>query len=221
MRSAPGPVGPLFGLSLALLILLLGPLLLFNPPFVYLLQQRHHVAETSFDGQHDVVDGVTLHLVSDIWTDGGFDVSADGVAPVLSQRERSHMHDVARLVRVLAGIVLVSGVVAVVTGWWLRREPLRQGRVMLISAGTIGAVALVLAIVFAVAFEPAFLAFHQLFFPPGTYLFEPGSNLIALFPEDFWLDASLAAGATIVLAGVVVAVIGWRRMRSARAPAGA
>ena len=56
--------------------------------------------------------------------------------------------------------------------------------------------------VFAVAFEPAFLAFHAIFFPPDSYLFAPGSNLITLFPEGFWFDASLAAGASIVLAAL-------------------
>ena len=65
----------------------------------------------------------------------------------------------------------------------MRGEPRRVGAVMLRTAGVIGAAALALALTFAVAFEPAFLAFHAIFFPPGTFLFEPGSNLITLFPE--------------------------------------
>ena len=81
----------------------------------------------------------------------------------------------------------------------MRGEPRRVGAVMLRTAGVIGSAALALALTFAVAFEPAFLAFHAVFFPPGTFLFEPGSNLVTLFPEGFWFDASLAAGATIFL----------------------
>ncbi len=87
---------------------------------------------------------------------------------------------------------------------------------MLTAAGAIGAVALVLALVFAVAFDAAFLAFHQVFFPPGTYLFEPGSKLITLFPGGFWFDASLAAGGAIVLTALAVSVIGLRLRRDAR-----
>jgi uncharacterized membrane protein len=87
---------------------------------------------------------------------------------------------------------------------------------MLLASGGIGAAAVVLAIVFAVAFEPAFLAFHELFFPPGTYLFATGSELIVLFPEPFWFDAALLAGAAIVLLAVVVSLIGLWRWRSAR-----
>jgi uncharacterized membrane protein len=86
--------------------------------------------------------------------------------------------------------------------------------VMLRTAGVIGAAALALALTFAVAFEPAFLAFHAIFFPPGTYLFEPGSDLITLFPEGFWLDASLAAGATVFLSAILCALAGYRLWRS-------
>ena len=62
--------------------------------------------------------------------------------------------------------------------------------------------------IFAVAFEPAFLAFHAIFFPPGSFLFEPGSNLITLFPEAFWFEASLVAGVSIIVSAIVVGVLG-------------
>ena len=103
---------------------------------------------------------------------------------------------------------------AVLSARRMRGEPRRVGAVMLRTAGVIGTAALALALTFAVAFEPAFLAFHAIFFPPGTFLFEPGSNLITLFPEGFWFDASLAAGATIFLsAAIIVALIGYRLWR--------
>ena len=140
---------------------------------------------------------------------------------MLDDEERSHMTDVSRLVRLLAGITIVALILAAVTGAWLRHEPRRQGRLMLIAAAAIGSVALLLAGIFAVAFEPAFLAFHELFFPPGTYLFAEGSTLITLFPEPFWFDAALAAGAAIIAVAVAVTVIGLRRWRGDRATTGA
>ena len=124
------------------------------------------------------------------------------------------MHDVARLVRILAISVIVAAVVAVLSARRMRGEPRRVGAVMLRTAAVIGAAALALALTFAIAFEPAFLAFHAIFFPPGTYLFEPGSNLITLFPEGFWFDASLAAGATILLSALLCALAGYRLWRS-------
>jgi integral membrane protein (TIGR01906 family) len=213
MQRAPGLVGVLFGIALALLITLLGPLLLFNPPFVAALQDRHQVADRSFNGQREAVDAATAAILVDIWRDGPFDAELPAGMPVLNDRERSHMHDVSVLVRVLGAVVLLAAIVAAAAGTMLRREPDRLGRVMLTSAGVVGTLALVVAIVLAVAFEPAFLFFHEVFFPPGTYLFEPGSNLIGLFPEAFWFDAALIAGATIVLSALVVVIAGMRLWR--------
>lgn len=215
MERAPAVIGPLFGLSLAVIILLLGPLLLFNPLFTSALQVRHGVAAELGSRQAEV-ERVTGSYLADIYLDGDFAASLDGDGPLLDESERSHMTDVSRLVRLLAGILVLALVVAGVTGAWMRHEPRRQGRIMLLAAGAIGAVAVVLAVVFAVAFEPAFLAFHELFFPPGTYLFATGSELIVLFPEAFWFDAALLAGAAIVLVAVAVSLIGLWRWRSAQ-----
>ena len=218
MHRPPWPAGPVLGVALALLILLVGPLLLFNPAFTSLLQQRHGVAG-AFGVPQDEVDRVTGEMLFDIWTDGSFDAAFSGDRPLLDERERSHMGDVAGFVRILGAIVLVAAVLAAVMLAWLRREPRRQGRVMLLAAGGIGAVAVVLALAFAVAFEPTFLAFHAIFFPPGTYLFPTDSDLITLFPEGFWFDASLAAGGTVLLAAVLVSLVGlWRWRRAERSP---
>jgi uncharacterized membrane protein len=128
---------------------------------------------------------------------------------VLDAMERSHMRDVGGLVRVLVGVLAAAVVVFVLTGSWLR-DRRRRAQLLLIAAASTGAAAVMLALVFAVAFEPAFLAFHRLFFSEGTYLFGPDSNLIKLFPEGFWFESSLAAGATIVLAALLVGLRGWR-----------
>lgn len=215
MERAPWVIGLLFGLSLSVVILLLGPLLLFNPVVTSALQVRHGVAAELGTTQAEV-ERVTAAYLADIYLDGDFDASLDGDGPLLDETERSHMTDVSRLVRLLTGILIVALIFAGIGAAWLRHEPRRQGRIMLLAAGSIGAAAAVLALVFAVAFEPAFLAFHQLFFPPGTYLFPPGSDLIVLFPEPFWFDAALLAGAAIVLVAVLVGFVGWWRWRSAR-----
>ncbi len=213
MERAPWFVAAILGLSLAVVILLAGPLLLFNPPFVSSLQQRHEVA-AALSAPQDMVDRVTTELLVDLFTDGEFDAAFIVGPPWLDEQERSHMSDVSRLVRILAISVIVAAVVAVLSARRMRGEPRRVGAVMLRTAAVIGAAALALALTFAIAFEPAFLAFHAIFFPPGTYLFEPGSNLITLFPEGFWFDASLAAGATILLSALLCALAGYRLWRS-------
>jgi integral membrane protein (TIGR01906 family) len=213
MERAPWFVAAALGVALAVVILLAGPLLLFNPAFTSVLQQRHAVAN-AFGVAPAEVDRVTSELLLDLVTDGEFDAAFAGEPPLLNERERSHMHDVARLVRFLAISVIAAAIVAVLSARRMRGEPRRAGAVMLRTGGIIGAAALALALTFAVAFEPAFLAFHTIFFPPGTYLFEPGSNLITLFPAGFWLDASLIAGATVFLSAIICALAGNRLWRS-------
>ncbi len=213
MTRAPGPVGILFGLGLVVAITLTGPLLLFNPWFAGVLQARHQIA-AQLDVAPAEVDRVTTEILGDLFLGGDFAVSLADGQPLLDERERSHMSDVSRLVQILVAVAVMGLVLAGVTGAWLRGERRRQGRVMVAAAGSIGAAALVLAIVFAIAFEPAFLAFHAIFFPPGTYLFEEGSQLIVLFPDGFWFDAALAAGVVVVVTALVVTLIGFSRWRS-------
>ncbi len=207
------PASLIFGLSLAVLVSLVGPLLLFNPLFTSALQAKHEVA-AAFGTTRSEVDRVTAEILVDLYADGSFDAAFEGEEPLLDERERSHMHDVAVLVRLLAVVAVVAAVLAAVSGAWLRGERSRLGWLMLLAAGGIGVVAVVLALLFAVAFEPTFLAFHRVFFPPGTYLFEPGSELITLFPQEFWFDAALVAGGAIVLSALLVGLVGLRLRRS-------
>ncbi len=215
MERAPWPVGLLFGLALAVVIVLAGPLLLFNPPFTSALQVRHDVAG-AFGTNQAEIERVTGSYLADIYLGGSFDTSLGGDEPLLDEDERSHMRDVSTLVRILAALLGIAAVVAVATGVRLRREPRRQGEIMLITAGSVGATAVLLAVLFAVAFDRAFTVFHELLFPPGTWQFESGSDLITLFPEAFWFDAALAAGAAIVLTAAIVTLIGLLRWRSGR-----
>ena len=210
--AAPRVVGLLLGVALGVVITLVGPLALFNPLFTSALQARHDVP-AALETTRAEVDRVTAEILRDLYLDGEFDAAIGGRQPLLDARERAHMHDVARLVRLLALAAILALIVAVVCAWALRREAARRGRIMVAAAAGVGVAAAILAIVFAVAFEPAFLAFHAIFFPPDSYLFAPGSNLITLFPEPFWFDATLAAGGAIVGTALVIAGIGWARSR--------
>lgn len=212
MRAIAGVV---FAASLAIVIALAGPLLLFNSWFVSFEQSRHGVAER-LGTDPATVDRVTGEILADLFTGGEFLVSLDGNAPLLDERARSHMRDVSGLVRSLALLVAVAGAALTVSALTMRHQRRRVGRLMLIGAGSVGAVAIALAIVFAVAFDAAFLAFHRIFFPAGTFLFEPGSNLIWLFPENFWFESALAAGAAIVVTAIIVALVGWRLLSPRR-----
>jgi integral membrane protein (TIGR01906 family) len=199
-----------------LAIVLTGPLLLFNPWLVSAEQARHGVA-ASLGTDRANVDRVTTGMLRDLFVDGGFDESLDGEVPILDPSERSHMSDVGGLVRLLAALEAVAIVVLLITGWMLRGERARRGRLLLAAALAVGAVALALGLFFAVAFDTAFASFHALFFREGTWQFGPESNLIRLFPEPFWFETSLLAGLSIVLGAGLAAWLARRGMRSGAA----
>ena len=202
-----------FTVAVAAAVTLTGPLALFNPWLVSFEQARHAVPERLAVDQA-AVDRVTASMLRDLFLDGEFTTGLDDGEPLLDERERSHMADVGGLVRTLVLLDLVAIGGAFVGAWALRRERQRRGRLLVASAAVVGGAALVVALIFAVAFDDAFLAFHRLFFREGTYLFGAGSDLIRLFPEPFWFELSLAAGASIVISALAVAVAGWRAYRA-------
>jgi integral membrane protein (TIGR01906 family) len=195
-----------------------GPLLLFNPWLVSAEQARHGVpASLATDQEH--VDRVTGAMLRDLFVIGDFSAGLDGNVPLLDASERSHMQDVGGLVRVLAGLEAAALVTFFVTWRWLRTERWRRGRLLLRAAAGVGAGALILGAFFTLSFDTAFAAFHALFFKSGTWQFGPDSNLIRLFPEAFWFEVSLLAGAAIVLSALLGAWLARRDLASAQAEA--
>ena len=208
------PVVLAFGVAVAALVLLTGPLLLFFPPIVSFEQSRHDVPALLGTDQGSV-DRATQSMLGDLLLNGDFAVSLDGATPILDASERSHMRDVGGVVRGLILADIVALVVLLVAGRRLRTEPERRGRAILTAATAIGVAAVFLGALFAVAFDAAFAAFHAIFFAAGTWQFGPDSNLLRLFPQPLWFELALLAGATIVLGAVVAALIARRDLRRA------
>ena len=135
----------------------------------------------------------------------------------LTLKERNHMGDVANVfanARVAAGMLWVLAaivsVVYLVTGRW--RQVLKLLKWAVVIAEVVLAALLIVSIV---DFDWLFSKFHRLFFPQGNWLFSPGSKLITLFPERFWLLSTevLVTGTVILLAVVGAAAhYGSRRL---------
>jgi len=217
MNRASPASSLLFVVAAGLAILLTGPLLLFNPWFVSFEQGRFDVAQSLGTDQAGV-DHVTAPMLADLVRNGDFGESLNGSTPILDADERSHMRDVGGLVRVLLVLEGLALVVLVLAGRRLRNARARRGRLLLSAAGGLGAVAVLLAAFFAISFDAAFAAFHAIFFAAGTWQFGPDSNLLRLFPEPFWFEVSLLAGAAIVLSALIAAFLGRRDLRRAAVP---
>ncbi len=211
-------VGFVFAVGVALAILLTGPLLLFAPPFVSFMQDRHNVP-ARLAAEPAAVHHATTAMLGDLLLDGPFTVSLEGAdgEPVLDASERSHMSDVGAVVRGLLLLDVLALLVAILGARRLSGERHRRGRLMLVAAGGLGALAIGLGAFFALAFDTAFAAFHAIFFEAGTWQFGPDSNLLRFFPQPFWFELALIAGATIVAGAVIAALLARRDLAGRRA----
>jgi len=200
-------------MGVAVAIALAGPLALFNPWFVSLEQARNGVPGRLATTQADV-DRVTGGMLCDlVFGCDDFSERIGPAIPLLTDAEISHMRDVAHLVRALWIALMIAIGLVIASLVALRREPRRAGIVMLWTSAGVGIAAIATGAFFALDFDQAFLAFHELFFPQGNFLFGPDSNLLRLFPEGFWFESALVAGLLIVLSCAAVTLVGWRLAR--------
>lgn len=139
--------------------------------------------------------------------------------PLYNPYELSHMIDVKhfteKLWRVYWGsVVLVLGGL----GWLLARRETRPeafnallGGGLLTSGLLIGLTSFVL-----LSWRTFFIQFHELFFEPGTWTFNWSDSLIRLFPDRFWFDAGAIITVSTLVAGIIVAAVGYLLRRRAR-----
>lgn len=117
------------------------------------------------------------------------------------ESERSHLRDVAGVYRWVGPVTTGAALLALV-GLALDRRALR--RAALVDAGLV----LGVGMASAVAFEPAFLLFHRVFFPQGNFLFDPSAdNIVLLYPEGYWLGVTVRVGATFILAALLFSAL--------------
>ncbi|MFC1878733.1 TIGR01906 family membrane protein [Chloroflexota bacterium] len=142
------------------------------------------------------------------------DLKFENGEPIYNQRELGHMIDVKAAMRaaLLAWyaslvILLALGIWAWRGAWWQEyRTGLRRG-------GWMTAIGIGLIVFFVlVSFGVFFVAFHNVFFDAGTWIFKYSDTLIRLFPERFWQDIFIYVGVLSVVIGLVLA-FGLRERR--------
>ena len=209
------------GIAAALVVVALSILMFLNPVWVGFEQGRAQAgAWTGFaaDDLHAVTNAILHDLVIG---PPDFAVELNG-APVLNDRERQHMRDVRG---VFAGfyVVAIGGAAVLAAAFLLARGAAARTRLWrrLSKAGTaIVVVTVVGGGLGVLLFDAAFEAFHELFFPAGSFLFDPRTDrLVQLFPDQFWSETTVAVGVAIVVLGILLRVVGGRRAAASARPA--
>ena len=185
-----------------------------NPIWVTYEQDRSAVDRLTGYSSAEV-HRITGSILSDlVFGPPNFDVQDASGTLVLDGRERSHMADVRSVMMRLGGIALgcAALLLAIALAWKSGRR--RFWQAMSTGAWFLVAGVIVVGLGFVLFFEQAFELFHQLFFPPGSYDFNPASErLVQLFPDQFWSDTSVAVAFVVLLLAIGVALGAGRLAR--------
>lgn len=217
-RTAPERLAAVAtGVAASIVVIAIAILPFLTPAWVSFEQGRTHAASLTgySDAQLATATNAILHDL--VLGPPDFAVEVAG-APVLEERERAHMRDVRG---VFGGFFLLAGVAAVtlvvlVAGARRMGHPARAWSA--IRTGLRGLiVAIVIAgVISAVAFDTVFETFHQLFFPAGSFTFDPRTDhLVQLFPFDFWSETTIVLGVVIVVLAAALAIAAGRLAKHA------
>ncbi len=215
MHVAGRLAATLVGASSALVLVALAVAVLLTPAWVAFEQDRSNALGWTRFTPAQLRTATDAILADLVLGPPDFDVAIDG-APVLTEAERSHMRDVRGVfsgffLAALAAAAMLLGTIAWSRGDAERRR--RAWRWVRNGALVVGGLTVVLGAVAAVAFDAAFEVFHRLFFAGGTYTFDPRTDrLVQLFPDQFWLESSVAAGALVIVGALVLAWWSGRRI---------
>lgn len=132
--------------------------------------------------------------------------------PVYQSRELNHMVDVQKVYQSVWRVWQVIVLLILLTGFLLWRFMDHINLPSAIQAGgflTSGLI-FVIGLLAIFAWQGWFTVFHQIFFAPGSWLFEYSDTLIRLFPIKFWFDSALTLIGITFIEGLLLAIIGWR-----------
>ena len=159
---------------------------------------------------------VAIHERWSTYVTGGATDAPRFQPALFTEDEYSHMADVRRVFDG-AKILIPAGLFVMAIRLQRARSKSAATMFRLVRDGAIaaGALVAVVGVVAAVAFDAAFLLFHQVFFPQGNFLFDPAtSNLLRLYPDWYWQGITFRIGLSFIglaAAAGAAAAVGLRR----------
>jgi integral membrane protein (TIGR01906 family) len=187
-----------------------------TPTWVHFEQDRTRAAELAGYTEAQLTTATDAILHDLVLGPPAFDVAVAG-APVLEERERAHMRDVRGVFAGFGILVVLSAVGLAVLAAGARRmgHPDRAWSAIATGMRWLIAGVVIAGIVVSFAFDAAFEVFHELFFPGGSYTFDPRTDhLVQLFPFDFWSETTIAVAVVIIVLAALISLFAARRARA-------
>ena len=205
------------GVAASIVVIAIAILPFLTPSWVSFEQGRTHAASLAGYSEADLTIATDAILHDLVLGPPDFAVEVAG-APVLAERERTHMRDVRG---VFAGFFVLAAVAALTlvalvagarrTGHMSRAWSAIAGAMRWLIVGIV-----VVGVIASIAFDALFEIFHELFFPAGSFTFDPRTDhLVQLFPFDFWSETTIVLGVVIVVIAAVVSIGAGRLARRA------
>ena len=197
MRKTARKSGNAVFVSLVIIIPILVYLLsfssvIYNKPFIEKQMQKHGMFRHSLEINSHVIDYLRDKNKSSVI---GLDI--------FDEKEKSHLLDVKKLVHRLHDVLFLLLALFFLLAYIYDNGD--WGKVLLYSGMIAAAIPVVL---YFIPFDFVFTAFHNAFFACGTWVFEPGSALIQLYPFGFWYDAAFGMLIRGFFAGWILVLIG-------------
>jgi len=143
---------------------------------------------------------------------------------VYGQREILHMGDVKGLFRgtyrVQEASAAYLGAFILGSAYFRRRRAVRPVAKLVLAGGgaAIGLVALLGLSSTVLSFDPIFNAFHEISFSNDFWRLPAESYLVRMYPDGFWLGATLLIGAASIVEGLFLMTIAGTVLRRTRQP---
>ena len=140
--------------------------------------------------------------------------------PLFTEREVAHMEDVQWLIQLFLRMQLVGAAVVVIrlaTAVAFDRSAVPLGRDMLWSTGVMVGLVVLVGFLSLLDFDALWTRFDQIAFRNDLWQLDPTRDyLIMLFPEPFWLAATVRMATSVGLQALLVLVLGLAFVLSPR-----
>lgn len=179
-------------------IFLLVLLVLFTNLKLYSLNFNYYQKEFTKLNVYDNIPQANEHALNLI----KYMNNKEELSNFFNEQEKTHLHDVKYLIN-LAFIIFY--LVLILTLMFLMYFIYKKKYLIILdSLITSSLIIILLQIIFLITnFSSNFLLFHEILFTNNLWLFNPGDNIVNLFPEEFFYDISLK----IMLNSLIISLI--------------